>query len=219
MKLIFAVGESNNDSFCWSVVGVSVLTLLWLLLDIRTTSKSLDGILKVKEFYLLLIIQSFLSVIAYFALEVSSGAKFVAFVGNTTVAHWSQALFAVVGSATVLQSFNLKLGGNKLLDVGSFIDRYRKDVLSEVGSVSLDTKTNRKLKLVSLLAEKYKDHGNDLRDELSSVLFSSTGDRNAVATALKEIETGCNQCGMNVVRGYAESLVAANVTRASDLVK
>jgi len=209
------ISQDATASILWPIVGVVFLTLIFLLVDLYGTTNQFRWVFGVLAFYILWGLQSFLGIIAYFILEVSSSKDFKEHVGNALVAHWLQALFAVLGSVTVVQSLTFKVSGKKVVDVGPWIEKFRKRVFDQIGEAAINGRKKEASLLISKLSKKYADRGAALEAELSSALFVAlNSDRPKVNEELEKIRQSCAD---NLVRGYAESLVIVDLESARRL--
>ena len=134
------------------IVAVLFLMTLYIFadsyLDANPKPRSIKALVRTSGFYIFYGIFAALNFSAYYVLRehvVPKGTPFFLI-----------ALASTFGCVTVLQSLGFKIGDQKLLDVGQFVESYRKTVFEQAIEKHAELQHARDVRLTDRLAEHYE---------------------------------------------------------------
>lgn len=187
--------------------GVALASFVYLLVDLFIVIRSFASILRARSFWVFWFCVSILNLLAFEALNsVPDIAKrFGAAAGLALV------VMSTLGTITILQSFALKVGGQKVVDVSKFMDDFRATVLQDISrqqaiAVQKDTRET-----AARLFAALRDRPAELHQAFVSVMAFGGRDTDEVRRELDQI--GKDAATLDV----PEALVLARKVAQTDL--
>jgi len=184
-------------------VGVPLATLLYVVLDVYGVIGSFAALLRSVSFWLLWLLFTILNSVSFVILRHASG-KF----GGQTLSEPSSSLlllfFSTVGTFSVIQSYSLRFGDYKAIDLEQFFANLRAGLLSEAASKKADLARARKVKLGGMLASFYERHPSLIDNDYDRLMMS-------ISRTQAQITDEINAANLNP-RGKISALVNTMVS-------
>ncbi len=197
---------------------VPLATLVYLLVDVYPVVKSFSGIVRTVSFVLLWAIFSILNVIAYAAWRLAASAKIQAVLGDASLTELTVIILSTLSTLTILQSFTLKVADYKFVDVGAWIETFRKRVLADIGEqVGKQTKINEQ-RVADLLYAKFQHNPQALRDEYANVMAFGGRTVAQIGQELTQLQQDAAAINLSFEKLLASRIVKADIQRAEHLV-
>jgi hypothetical protein len=155
--------------------GVPIATLIYLMLDLYPSVKSFPAIFRTGSFWLLWLLFTVFDVIALAALEVSARPTVANLVKNDSITVLTLICLSTAGALTIIQSFTLKLSDFKFVDLGSYVETFRKTVLADIANQVLKTANRKQRTLAGRIRQKFQGDLPGLRN--AYVRLASFGGR------------------------------------------
>jgi hypothetical protein len=137
---------------------VPFATAFYLLLDLYTVINSLAALVRSFSFWLLWLVFTILNSVALIVFE-SSAIKVLGPVGAGPVASaFLIVFFSTIGTFSILQSFTLRFGDYRPVDLQKMFENLRTSVLTEAAQKKLEAAKSRKLRLARQLTAFYEQN-------------------------------------------------------------
>ena len=151
-------------------VGLWLMSLAYLLLDFFPQVESVEAIFTTSSFWLLWLVFGFLNSIAFGILSSSSSGHVQSLIREPILATAAVELLSTIGVYSLLQSFNIQLGGQKVVDLERLISGFRAGALR----ACVARKTTLERESLGLVAEKlreiYKKDLKGLREDYAQIM-------------------------------------------------
>ena len=199
-------------------ISLAVATLVYLLVDLYPTIKSFKALAITGSFWLLLSILIILNLIAWGMLEVAIGSKAKELVGRTELAELLLIVLATLGTVTMLQSFTLKAGNIKVVDVGPIVESFRQAVLASVAQTLAITKKREEQKLANKLALHFSGKTSLLRTHFHTAFSFGGNTAPEIQGFLTQLEADAKALDLPFEQLLAVDIVKADADLAKSLV-
>jgi hypothetical protein len=194
--------------------GIAIATLLYLLIDLFIVIKDFGSILKAPSFWLLWLLTSTLNLLAFEALHTQSSSPGKQFGDAQNLA---LIIFSTVGTVAILQSFSLKIGDRKIVDVSSFIENLRATVLEDISRRVASSRREETSKTADKLSAAFKDRPAQLRGEFVRIMTFGNLETQEVQAQLTRIEQDADTLGVSSAMLLAQRIAKADVREANRL--
>ena len=198
------------------VVGIATATLLYLLVDLFIVVKNFASIIKAPSFWFLWLLISILNLLAFEALHAQSSSPGKQFGKAQDLA---LIVFSTLGTVAVLQSFALKIGDRKIVDVSTIIENFRATVLEDISRRVASSQRKFTSRTANNLVVAFKYRPELLRNEFVRVM--TFGNRNAdqVKQELAQIEAEAGTLQVPMAMLLAQRIAKADVAEADRLAR
>jgi hypothetical protein len=135
---------------------VPFATLFYLLLDIYTVINSIAALVRSVSFWLLWLVFTILNSVALLVFQ-NTATKVLTPIGLSAVpTALLIVFFSTIGTFSILQSFTLRFGDYKPVDLQKMFENLRTSVLTEAAQKKLEVAKSRKLRLARQLTAFYE---------------------------------------------------------------
>jgi len=198
--------------------GIAAATLLYLLIDFFAVVKNFASILKAPSFWFFWFLISVLNFLAFKALNGPSSSLGEQF-GNAR--ELALIVFSTLGTVAILQSFALKIGDRKIVDVSTVIENFRATVLEDISRRAASSQREFTSRTANRLFDAFKGKPAEpaLRNEFVRVM--TFGDRNAgqVKEELAQISVEADTLQVPLAMLLAQRIAKADVGEAGRLAR
>jgi hypothetical protein len=169
--------------------GIPIATLLYLILDIYPQVKSFRGIFQTVSFWLYWLLFSIFAAIGLAILKTSIGDQLGTAVGNNEfMKDLVLSALSTAGALTILQSFTLKLAEYKFVDLGAYVENFRKQVLADISATVVSLASSKQRRMGNRLATKYAGRSQELKNAYAMILSFGGRDLAQIGTELEQLE-------------------------------
>lgn len=149
------------------IVGVAAASFVYLSVDLFIVIKRFGSIIRTLSFWMFWFCTFVLNILAFEALkgiqDTSKDGKF----GHAQML--ALVVFSTLGTAAILQSFTLKIGDKKVVDISKIVDDFRDVVLEDISRRTAALDRESMFRIADQLYEAYKDTPERLRNEFTKV--------------------------------------------------
>lgn len=208
----------SQAPFPWpSILGIWAGTFVYLLFDIYPLVKSFRATLSTWSFWLFWLVFCTLSTVAYGIVKQSVGARV-----NQSVPYGFEeltlVLVVIVGTIGIVQSFSIKLGDYKPVDVGRLMDGFRRQVLTDISRVYADQRNHRAAAMADKLYRRFEKDIAGLREECAGVMSFGGRTIEQIAQELEQLEKDAAAAKLSFGLFLARRIANADIERAQQLV-
>lgn len=191
----------------WLVIapGLFVITVFVSLLDLYPAVRTFLNF-RTPSYYVLLSVGFALNLFAAFALKRTI---------FTEPGHSVETIFlAAFATLSVIQSFSLKLGNYKLINISDLVEGFRGTVLADIAEMKTEMKRREIQQVGQKLAEKFENQEGRLITEYA-VLF---GGEAKIQAEVEELRGLASKGGFGFTRLLAQRIAQADLARAKDVL-
>jgi hypothetical protein len=197
---------------------VACATLVYLLVDIYPSVKSLSAILRTASFWILWLLFCVLNVIAWGALRLAAQEQIYNKLHDQTLTNIVIIILATLCTLTILQSFTLKIGDYKFVDVSLFLENFRKTVLQAIGEQLAQGAKRQQQRCADKLFAKYSNNRKALRDAYAGIMSFGGRTLKDIGQDLLTLEQEAINANLSFERELASRIAKADLPRAKELV-
>jgi len=196
----------------------SVAAFIYLVLDSYPLVKSLSALLRTGSFWMLCFVYSVFNALAYGALGAASGERIGNLVGSQ-LKELALIVLATLGTITILQSLALKVADLKIVDLGSFVDKFKGQVLEDIRKNVAKAQLARAYRVVQGLERRYEGKVDELRNEYASVMAFGGRTSEQIHRELESLLQERKAAGLSLKRALAERIVQVDLEQAERLLR
>ena len=199
-------------------VWIAVVALLYLLIDAYIIVKCFGASLATFSFWVLWIVYTFLSSIAYGFLKIAAGDT----ISSTVTPQFAQPtliLLAVLGTVGVVQNLTLRIGDIKFVDLGKFLDGFRSQVLENIAKKSAVGDRLSTMKVADDLWARYRYDLDKLRNEYAAIMTSMGRSLPEIHQELLQLEQETTAAKLSFGISLARRIAQVDLDRAKQLLR
>jgi hypothetical protein len=199
-----------------ALIGLGVL--LYLIVDLSSLiPQSVWSMFRSLHFWLLWMILYILTLLSYGVLKTTAGTKISSAVGPDFTM-LATVVLAILSSLTVVQSFSLKIGDTKLVDVQKMLETFRVRVLANISEGNAKRESLKRMRIADVLHQEFKDDVQGLREHYAQVMGDANMDQAKIAGNLAACEHEARAANLSHSKLLAQKITQMNADRARDLI-
>jgi hypothetical protein len=200
-----------------ALIGLGVL--LYVVVDLSSLiPQSILSMFRSLHFWLLWMILYILTLLSYGVLTTTAGSKISSAVGPD-FSMLATVVLAILSSLTVVQSFSLKVGDTKLVDVQKMLEAFRVKVLANISEGNAKRESLKRMRIADDLHHEFKDDLQALRDYYAQVMGDVNMDHAKIASTLAECEHEATAANLSHSKLLSQKITQMNADRARALVR